>query len=383
VREIAFNDKERMVAVLANQALNFGGGSSSFFKNLILQLNLPLQVTMSRVGALQGSPEPDARNLITWAAVFGINPNDHVPTLGSIALSLLPLSGAEDAAMLAAIVVYYRLVPQDKLDALRIKFQIPRPLAETERSPSAAHGPQFDWNGPTEELKLESFLYPAVPEFLEVSLLESALDRARSVCRVEVSSTGEVGTGVLISGDLVLTNYHVLTTRPDDLLTNAKSTILRFGAFRAQEPGSTVADGQVVKLDASEPVVEASPVSEYDFVLLRTDGSKAQDIIPAPFVSLLPVPDSAIHILQHPQAGPMMLALSKNGVTNVNAGSGKIQYVTRSAGGSSGSPCFNEQWNLVALHHAEVPKPFGSVREGILMKSILGRIQRHLSATSP
>lgn len=370
-----------MAELLAEQAGNFGGGGNAFFRDLILQLNLPPQVERNRIGALLGNADPDARNLVKWGNTFGTNPNDNIPALGSIAQSMLPLAGAEDATTLAAIIVNYRLLPRNKLDELRIRFQIPRPLDEIERAPQAAIGPEFR---PVDEIRLESWLFPAEPELLEVSLLQDALARARSVCRVEVPSIGEAGTGVLIANDLVLTNYHVLTRRPDDLFTNAKSAILRFGAFRAERSDSSIADGQVVKLHPSEPVVEASPVTEYDFVLLRTDGSAATDIVPAPFAALLPAPASAMHILQHPRAGPMMLALNKNGVTSVDPVSGKIQYVTRSAGGSSGSPCFNEKWNLVALHHAEIPKPFGSVREGILMKSILGRIQQHLDiATSP
>jgi endonuclease G len=287
--------------------------------------------------------------------------------------------GVENATALAAIIAVYRLVPPPRLHALRSRFQIPRSLADTDRDPLSAIGPGFDWVGSSEEIKLESWLFPVEPDLLEVSVLQSAVNRARSVCRVEISSSG-AGTGVLVADDLVLTNYHVLTRRPEDLLANAKNTLLRFGAFRSEKSDETVADGQLVKLHAAEPIVEASPVAEFDFVLLRTDGSKATDTVPAPYVPLLPAPDSAMHILQHPRAGPMMLALSKNGVTSVNADTGKIQYVTRSAGGSSGSPCFNERWDLVALHHAEVPKPFGSVREGILMKSILGRIQKHLTA---
>lgn len=374
--EIKSQDKERIVALLADQAVDAAVGSNPFFKDLIEQLKFPRSVHINRIGALTGSADYDARALVKWAEDYGTNPNDNIPALGSIILSMLSQSGVEKATTLAAIIASYRLVPRDKLDALRVQFQIPQSLGKTK--PAAPIGPEFNWIGPADEVTLQGWLY-AEAEFLEVALLQNAVNRARSVCRVEVPAIHERGTGVLIDDDLVLTNYHVLTSRPDDLLANAHDTILRFGAFTAEKPGtSSAATGQEIKLNAAAPVVEASPVGEYDFVLLRTDGSKAKDIVPAPFISQLPAANSAMHILQHPQGGPMMLALSKNGVTTVDAGNGKIQYVTRAAGGSSGSPCFNEQWNLVALHHAEVSQAFGSIREGILMKSIFDRIQKHL-----
>ena len=57
---------------------------------------------------------------------------------------------------------------------------------------------------------------------------------------------------------------------------------------------------------------------------------------------------------------------------------GLIQYVTTAAGGSSGSPCFSDDWKVVALHHAQQARAFGSIREGILMGPILERIQQYL-----
>ena len=75
----------------------------------------------------------------------------------------------------------------------------------------------------------------------------------------------------------------------------------------------------------------------------------------------------------------MKLAVSDNAVTYAEAQMGIIQYLTRAASVSSGSPCFDEQWRLVALHHAERSRTFRSVREGILIRSIHERISANLS----
>jgi V8-like Glu-specific endopeptidase len=203
-----------------------------------------------------------------------------------------------------------------------------------------------------------------------------AANRARSVCRVEVGD-GNKGTGVLIHPDLVLTNYHVmgktLDAAPDVLLANAANTILRFGAFTAEGPAAA---GQEVPLHKDKPIVASSP--GYDFALLRTADSiaAAADVMPFSTLGVLPVKTNPLYVLQHPEGGPMKLALNTSGVSWIDPGLVTIQYTTKVARGSSGSPCFDTAWNLVALHHAGA----GSKGEGILMKSIFGQIQQYLDA---
>ncbi len=70
----------------------------------------------------------------------------------------------------------------------------------------------------------------------------------------------------------------------------------------------------------------------------------------------------------------MKLAIAPNGVTDVLAGEGLVQYVTTAAGGSSGSPCFDDDWQLAALHHAQRARPFGRIGEGILIGAIQEQI---------
>ncbi len=86
----------------------------------------------------------------------------------------------------------------------------------------------------------------------------------------------------------------------------------------------------------------------------------------------------ALNILQHPQGDSMKIAISSNAIANIFPDSGLMQYVTKALSGSSGSPCFNEDWKVVALHHAQKATYFGSIREGILLSSIYKKIQQHL-----
>lgn len=112
--------------------------------------------------------------------------------------------------------------------------------------------------------------------------------------------------------------------------------------------------------------VESKIKQEKDIKPARWDGNK------------LPVEKMGINILQHPEGDSMKLSISQDGITGVYENSGLIQYVNKTALGSSGSPCFDENWCLVALHHAQRAKTFGTIREGILFASIYQEIKSHL-----
>ncbi len=78
----------------------------------------------------------------------------------------------------------------------------------------------------------------------------------------------------------------------------------------------------------------------------------------------------------------MKVSISRDGITGVYQERGLIQYVSKTEPGSSGSPCFDENWNLVALHHAQRDRMFssirGTIREGILFNSIYQEIESYL-----
>jgi endonuclease G, mitochondrial len=61
-----------------------------------------------------------------------------------------------------------------------------------------------------------------------------------------------------------------------------------------------------------------------------------------------------VNIIQHPNGEPKQLALRENKVTGLPENR-FLHYRTDTAAGSSGSPVFNDQWDLIALHHSGVP----------------------------
>jgi endonuclease G len=243
-------------------------------------------------------------------------------------------------------------------------------------NPVATPFPPLDWDRdwaiPDEEL--QGFLPRQFSLEQDVGDLRRGLALADSVCRLSDRQGNARGTGVLIAPDLVLTNYHVLSLQPTvDLNPLAAQLTCEFGYIStALGQRMAIARRAVV---ATDPVVQTSPIAELDYALLRIAPTD-RPVTPIPLAVPPPVaPKDPLHLLQHPAGEQMKVSLSNNGVVSVDDRRGLVLYVNATQGGSSGAPCFNGDWQLVALHHKEKATSFGgSVREGILLSAIYQEI---------
>lgn len=241
----------------------------------------------------------------------------------------------------------------------------------------------FELPGPYDDRQLESFLpRPLSYEADCGQLLRGLQQCANAVCKVSFMDRPTTGTGVLIAPDLILTNYHVLSEQivqdQSQLAEKARTLLFEFG-FVSEEHNIPLSP-DTFNPEATNPIVCCSPPSQLDYVLLRVEQkiNSADYIKPVSIqskVSLLS-PNDGLNILQHPEGNVMQVSLSASGVVQVLPNQNRVWYVNRTQGGSSGSPCFNKNWELVALHHASMSRGFGSVREGILLSSILDDISR-------
>jgi hypothetical protein len=239
--------------------------------------------------------------------------------------------------------------------------------------------------------------------------LEKAINIQNTVCRIEVPlETGATsfGTGFLVSRDLVMTNWHVVQplegagpqARPR---ARAKDVRCRFD-YRELSDGSQnqgtvfslAAQWQVLwspnNADGTEPSDE-----QLDCALLRLE-KPAGDLAagPKPYAPgprrgwiTLPsdapmpfVPNTPLFIVQHPQAKPIKLSLDTSAITVVNALRNRVRYTTNTEPGSSGSPCFDENWNLLALHHSGEPNYKPNWNEGIPVNKIVSYMERNAVA---
>jgi V8-like Glu-specific endopeptidase len=388
------DERETIVKIMARLAATSSVAIAPqiFFRNLVQQTDLPETWKMELSGPLTGSPMIDARSMVVYALPRNIYA-DQAPytTLGALLEPLLKDTAIDrdEARQLVTIIVAHRLyrTPQLLMELME-RYKVPLPAAGTSAQladislaldgPGGAVGPAINWRGPDDQ-QLESLSWP-VPNYLDVGFLMQAIDRAAAVCRVEIPGKQRMGTGFLIAPGLLITNYHVLQhpdVPGDDLHQNAKDVTLRFG-FITNAKGESVV-GHPFKL-ADDPIRAASPVAELDYVLLQVEESvkTADGIKPLFYQPPASSTDKALNIIQHPGGETLKLALSSNGLTGIYAETSRIQYVSRATLGSSGAPCFNGRWELVALHHAQVPKSSGSVREGILFSTIYEQIKDKL-----
>jgi hypothetical protein len=172
---------------------------------------------------------------------------------------------------------------------------------------------------------------------LPISFLEQGLIASQAVGRVVTPSSR--ATGFLLSPTLMMTNNHVM---PDQLLAQGSRFELNYQVSLAGNP-SEVYTSQVLPEDNffTSRILDCTVVGisrpSAPFSTLRL---KKQDVKVGDFVN----------IVQHPEGGFKQIGLYHNTVMAV--GEGRVQYLTDTLPGSSGSPVFNSQWEVVALHRS-------------------------------
>jgi hypothetical protein len=184
-----------------------------------------------------------------------------------------------------------------------------------------------------------------------------------TVCRVEIPRLKGIGTGFLVGPTTLMTNHHVL----QDVITYPslrEHVVLRFD-FKTTADGITVREGQEFRL-ADDWLIDFSPPEQLDFALVRVKGQPGTQPVGGQMGApqrgwLLPVGHTfqvseSIQIIQHPEANPLKIA--SGSITALKAGQNRILYSANTERGSSGSPCFDGNWDLVALHH------YGDKQEG-------------------
>lgn len=247
---------------------------------------------------------------------------------------------------------------------------------------------------------LERFLKKS-SGFLDPTLLRTRLGEVEGqVCCVEVGKgkSTNYGTGFLVGPDLVITNHHVMERVIDGSVPSTAVT-LRFD-YKHLASGQKL-HGTPCKL-ASDWLVDQSPPSasdghdeapdpssdELDYALLRLAtaigdaplGEKAERDAPlrgwiAPAERCEFSEGDPLFIVQHPEGKPIQVALDTDAILGVNGSGTRVRYTTNTEHGSSGSPCFNERWELVALHHFGDPSYHDpKYNQGIPFDAIVDRL---------
>jgi endonuclease G, mitochondrial len=186
-------------------------------------------------------------------------------------------------------------------------------------------------------------------DLMSVAFLELALAAARTVARIRIrtgSQTVGYGTGSLVGPRVLLTNNHVLQTAAEAAASLAE--------FNYQDG---VTSPTVFALDPASLFV-TDPALDYTVVAVREAGGDAP-LTTFGFNRLIEqegkvLVGECLNIVQHPNGELKQVALRENQLQDVLPQF--LHYHTDTAPGSSGSPVFSDQWEMVALHHSGVPR---------------------------
>jgi S1-C subfamily serine protease len=215
--------------------------------------------------------------------------------------------------------------------------------------------------------------------------MQMALDRARCVARIGLSTDIGEGTGFLVKGSdlfsawgeemVLLTNAHVINSsfssaiHPDD-------AVITFEAL----------NGANEKVEyAVDSVLWSSPPDQLDTSIIKLN-KPVECATYYPVHPRLPAAqgDSRVYIIGHPRGGSLAFSIQDNKLLDHEAP--LIHYHAPTEPGSSGSPVFNSQWKLIAIHHAggsKMQKLNGQkgsypANEGIWIESIRKRLKSEL-----
>jgi endonuclease G len=231
-------------------------------------------------------------------------------------------------------------------------------------------GDLVDRDGPDPVSLLERIINTS--DFVGVRYLDAGVAAARAVGRVNIrDARGQLsgyGTGSLVSPALLLTNHHVL---PD--IETARSSVIEFN-YQDGIDGNPL-PAAVHPLDPDRFFLADD---ERDFALVAVRATTG-DLAAYGLNRLIETQGKAIigefvTIVQHPRGEKKQVALRENRIVDVPGDF--LHYAADTEPGSSGSPVFNDQWEIVALHHASVPAPRhvadlgGFVNEGIRISRV-------------
>jgi endonuclease G len=245
----------------------------------------------------------------------------------------------------------------ERIDALRKKLRGNGRLVSSAQRDRLRRSLERDPGAVSVDVRLERLI--GGNDLQGVQYLTVGAFRARSVCRIVVHDTSgdpmEYGTGFLVAPGVLMTNQHVIRSA-----SFAGRSVAQFD-YELDASGRERTRVDFKCLSSPTPITVPEP---FDFALvavepMSADGSRR--IEEYGYLTLNPTPGKAavgeyLTIIQHPNGERKQVCVRENKLLEYDDTLPRIIYATDTVGGSSGSPVFNDRWQVVALHRAGFPR---------------------------
>ncbi len=265
---------------------------------------------------LDGMPRETAGRAVRQLAGFGhVTPNQEA--LGVLVNHILGITGDEQG---------------DFLRGLCETYALDKPIAKLQDIST--------WKETPNEGKLREESIIGENVLRDVMMLELALQAARGVLLIQTQT--QKGSGFLVADNLVMTNYHVLVSQYE-----AEASEYRFN-FQLNAAGQFDSLNCTTALPQKGGLFYASRGLDYAVTELQPipESARPQRL---KMQRIVPKERERVIIIQHPFGQYKKIAMQNNFVSHYDAP--WLRYTTSTEKGSSGSPVFNEAYEVVAIHH--------------------------------
>jgi endonuclease G, mitochondrial len=193
-------------------------------------------------------------------------------------------------------------------------------------------------------------------ELQPVNYLERGQIAAQAIARICIrQASGQLygwGTGFLVAPRVLITNNHVL---PGPEWARESEAQFEYETNLADQPV-----GPIVYRLLPQQLFYTSPALDFTVVAVEAEAVDSQR--PLTHFGCLPLLDKPgksfegewLTIIQHPEGERKQVCVRENRLLRRDAD--VLWYSTDTLEGASGSPVFNNDWYVVALHHCGVPE---------------------------
>ncbi|SMF55530.1 V8-like Glu-specific endopeptidase [Azospirillum oryzae] len=216
------------------------------------------------------------------------------------------------------------------------------------------HGTEGPEGGSVRQV-LNERIIGAAKEFLSVLFLKRADRVARSVGRIVTwPQAAGFGSGFLVAPGVLITNEHVLGNPRDAEMSAVQFDYELDMGFREQR-------GEVFRLEPERLFITSKQL-DYALVAVAPRGEDGGAIESHGWLPLVGqvgkiMAGQPVNIIQHPQGRRKEVVFRESTLLPLPDDPDHIlHYTGDTEPGSSGSPVFNDFWEVIALHHSAVPE---------------------------